>query len=182
MLNKRQELWPLVVFVPRLIVPVGAVLWAVVNSEWGVIEDGLHPFDNAEQIYLPAGHDFCAEHDLYWLGLDEWPSTEAFYYSPLFAAGVAGIDALLPNSVLLVGLLAHVFMDLIAGPVVFFFLIGAGIVTSRALKVFLVAMLTVLTVGPLMSYTGAVPCYLVFTAIALPLVRRFAMRQEVKSI
>jgi hypothetical protein len=82
---------------------------------------------------------------------------------------------------LLVGLLAHVFMDLIAGPAVFFFLVGAGLVTSRALKVFLVAMLTVLTVAPLMSYSGVVPCYLVFTVIALPLVRRFAMTEAVES-
>ncbi len=412
MLTKRQELWPLVVFVLCLIVPVGTVLWAVINGEWGVIEDGLHPFDNAEQVYLPAGHLFRAEQDLYWLDVDEWPSSEAFYYSPLFAAGMAGLDALLPNSVLLVGLfvalliayilgtglwnqeirlttgfaiagvvpvfvyysseslwanivpinvvvglyavlalavwaarrqiawpaalalatmiiakpqflfgvlaavalawndpggrvfvrktiliaagllaalviaaaaftspaylggqlvdwarflasasrdypfvgsdefftsnnslaqqlyrvgggdllplvfviqialvadflwrivqalhnganwsaqprralafvlwgyllvglLAHVFMDLIAGPAVFFFLIAAGIVTSRALKVFLAALLTVLIVGPLMSYSGAIPCYLVFTVVALPLVRRYAMTQEVKSV
>jgi hypothetical protein len=408
MLTRRQELWPLVVFVLCLIVPVGTVLWAVINGKWGEVKDGLHPFDNAEQVYLPAGHDFRAERDLYWLDVDEWPSSEAFYYSPLFAAGMAGLDALLPNSVLLVGLflvlliayilgtglwnqeirlatgyaivgvvpvfvyysteslwanivptnvvvglyavlalaawaarrqkawpaacalvmmvvakpqflfgvlaavalawndpdgkvfvrktilyaagllvalvivtaaftspsylggqfvdwvrflasasrdypfvgsdefftsnnslaqqlyrvgagdllplvfaiqiallvdffwriaralqnganwsaqprralafvlwgyllvglLAHVFMDLIAGPVVFFFLIGAGIVTARALKVFLVAMLTILTVAPLMSYTGAIPCYLVFTVITLPLVRRFAMTED----
>jgi hypothetical protein len=42
-------------------------------------------------------------------------------------------------------------------------------------------MLTVLTVAPLMSYSGVVPCYLVFTVIALPLVRRFAMTEAVES-
>jgi hypothetical protein len=113
--TRRQELWPLVVFVLCLIVPVGTVLWAVINGEWGEVEDGLHPFDNAEQVYLPAGHDFRAERDLYWVDVDEWPSTEAFYYSPLFAAGMGGLDALLPNSVLLVGLFVVLLIAYILG-------------------------------------------------------------------
>jgi hypothetical protein len=404
-MNRRQEVWPLIVFVLCLIVPVGSVIWAVANGEWGVIEDGTHPFDNAEQVYLPAGENFRHEADLYWLDLGEWPSTEAFYYSPLFAAGMAGLEALLSDSAisvilflcllgayilgtrlwnrelqtvtgiviagvvpvfvyysteslwanivpvnvvvglyavlalavwaarqhnapaavvalvvmviakpqflfavlaatalvwndpggrsfvrktiliavglfaalvilaaafsspayigrqfgdwgrflasassdypyvrsdefftsnnslaqqfyrvgaqdllplvfviqagllvdfswrvgralrgganwsqhprqalafvlwgyLLVGLLAHVFMDLIAGPVVFYFLVSAGLVTSRAMKIFLVAMLTILVVGLLMSYYGVIPCYLIFTIIALPRLRKFAI-------
>jgi hypothetical protein len=30
-----------------LITPIGTVLWAIVNSEWAVTEDGLHPFHNS---------------------------------------------------------------------------------------------------------------------------------------
>jgi hypothetical protein len=407
-MGKRQWNWPLVMFVLCLIVPIGTVLWAVYNEEWGIVEDGMHPFDNVEQVYLPVGDGFRHEADLYWLGIDEWPSTEAFYYAPLFAGGMAALGALLPDSVisvgffvvllaayilgtrlwnrelhattgiaiagvvpvfvyysaesfwanivpgnvvvglyallalavwagrrhhagvaavvlvliaiakpqflfavlaavalawndaggrafvrktllvaaalfigmvmlaavfsspayigeqfvdwgrflasasrdypyvgsdefftsnnslaqqlhrvgaeellplvfvaqvallldffwriaralrggvnwtqnpqqalafvlwgyLLVGLLAHVFMDFIAGPVVFYFLVGAGLVTARWMKITLVGLLTILVVGPLGSYTGLIPCYLIFTILTLPRIRTFAIHRR----
>lgn len=106
MIEKRQGQWPLVMFVCCLLVPVGMVLWAIYNEEWDVIEDGMHPFDNVEQVYLPTGDYFQREEDLYWLGIDEWPSSEAFYYSPLFAGGMAALEALLPDHVISVGVFA----------------------------------------------------------------------------
>jgi hypothetical protein len=95
---------PLVVLIACLIVPVGMVLWSVVNEEWGVLDDdSLHPFDDLERVYLSAGRAFGHERDLYWINLDEWPSTEAYYYSPLFAGGMRALEAVLPDSAISFG-------------------------------------------------------------------------------
>ena len=403
---ERRDGWAWAVLVLCLLVPVGTVLWAAVNQDWGRVGD--YAFDNIDQVYFGSGDNFQHEAEMYWLNVEKWPSTEAFYYSPLFAAGMAGLNALFSPAVislgvcslllaaylfgtflwrrelqditgtviagvipvfvfytarfvlgercpgerggwplpaagaggmggaaakrrrygrcggdggnqqaaipgsgadcrglglaragiyrkngphhgggrwpdcsrwrpclvprricggrartgcdfcpapsghypytgsdvfftsnnsltqqshrlgaeelvplvfviqaallldlgwhivqairegvswqtnprwalafvlwgyLLVGMLAHVFMDFIAGPAVFYFLVGAGLVTTRGMKVTLAALITVFVVGPLMSFGGVIPCYLLFTVLVLPRIRRLAVAPQVK--